>query len=82
MLEIRMDPIGLVSMKSMKILVVASIWWQWTNVKDGKVQFTYDPNNNEDKARYKEGSTYKFVYFYGSGYEAVASTTFTVNREG
>lgn len=57
---------------------IASIWWMYTNVTDGKLQFTYDPKNNFYPARYKAGGTYKFVYFYGSGYEAVAETIFTI----
>ena len=24
----------------------ASIWWMWTEVKDGTLTFTYDPNKN------------------------------------
>ncbi|WP_257350668.1 hypothetical protein [Pseudalkalibacillus decolorationis] len=58
----------------------ASIWWMYSKVEEGTVKFTYDPKNNIYPERYKEGAAYKFVYFYGSGYEAVASTTFTVGR--
>ncbi|MFJ5716049.1 metallophosphoesterase family protein [Neobacillus sp. NPDC093127] len=56
----------------------ASIWWVYTKVTDGTYKFTYDPKNNLYPARYKEGGAYKFVYFYGSGYDAVAEMTFTV----
>jgi len=31
-----------------------------------------------EKPGNKEGGTYKLVYFYGSGYDAVAEATFTV----
>ena len=57
---------------------VASIWWQWTNVKEGKVQLTYDPSKNSYPGRYKAGSTYQFIYFYGGGYDVVTTATFTV----
>jgi 3',5'-cyclic AMP phosphodiesterase CpdA len=57
---------------------VGTIWWMYTQVTDGTSTFTYDPKNNFQADRYKVGGTYKFVYFYGSGYDAVASTTFTV----
>ncbi len=57
---------------------VASIWWVYTNVTDGTFKVTFDPKNNSYPARYKEGGTYKFIYFYGSGYDAVASATFNV----
>ncbi|QED46630.1 metallophosphoesterase [Cytobacillus dafuensis] len=57
---------------------IASIWWMYTEVTDGTCKFTYNPKNNMYPGRYKEGSTYKLVYFYGSGYDAVASATFTV----
>ena len=60
---------------------IASIWWMYTTVTDRTVQFTYDPSQNFYPNRYKEGATYKFVYFYGSGYDAVASATFTVGSE-
>ncbi|MBM7587522.1 3',5'-cyclic AMP phosphodiesterase CpdA [Bacillus pakistanensis] len=56
----------------------ASIWWMYTKVTDGTCQFTYDPKNNIYPDRYKAGAAYKLVYFYGSGYDAVASTTFKV----
>lgn len=56
-----------------------SIWWMYTpEVDNGTVTFTYDPSNNVYPGRYKENATYKMVYFYGSGYDAVASQTFTV----
>ena len=58
-----------------------SIWWMWTEVKDGTLKFTYDPSKNIYPDRYKEGSTYKLIYFYGSGYDAVASATFTVGKK-
>ena len=61
---------------------IASIWWMYTQVTEATVKFTYDPSENFHPDRYKEGSTYKFVYFYGSGYDVVASTTFTVGNEG
>ena len=57
---------------------VGSIWWMYTEVNDGTCKFTYDPKNNVNAARYKQGSTYKLVYFYGNGYDAVASATFKV----
>jgi hypothetical protein len=57
---------------------VGSIWWMNANVTDGKFTFTYDPKSNLYPARYKQGGTYKFVYFYGSGYDAVATASFTV----
>ncbi|EKN66684.1 phosphatase/fibronectin domain-containing protein [Neobacillus bataviensis LMG 21833] len=57
---------------------VASIWWMNAKVTGGRCTFTYDPKNNAYPARYSEGKTYKLVYFYGSGYDAVAETTFTV----
>ncbi|MEH6944296.1 metallophosphoesterase [Bacillus sp. JJ722] len=60
---------------------VASIWWKYTQVTDGTFKFTYNPKDNIYPNRYKEGSTYKFVYFYGSGYDSVASTTFTVKSK-
>lgn len=60
---------------------IASIWWMYTQVKDGTVKFTYNPKNNIIPGRYKEGATYKFVYFYGSGYDSVASTTFTIGSK-
>ncbi|MFF2446998.1 metallophosphoesterase family protein [Neobacillus sp. NPDC058068] len=60
---------------------VASIWWMYTKVTDGTFKVTYDPKNNSYPARYKEGGTYKLVYFYGSGYDAVAETTFTVESK-
>ncbi|MFZ0443230.1 MAG: metallophosphoesterase [Bacillus sp. (in: firmicutes)] len=59
----------------------ASIWWMWTEVKNGTLTFTYDPSKNFYPTRYKEGSTYKLLYFYGSGYDVVASATFTVGKE-
>lgn len=49
----------------------------YTNVTDGTFKVTYDRKNNFDPARYKAGGTYKFVYFYGSGYDAVAETPLT-----
>ena len=58
-----------------------SIWWMWTEVTNGTLTFTYDPSKNIYPARYKEGSTYKLIYFYGSGYDAVASATFTVGKK-
>ena len=61
---------------------IASIWWMYTQVTEATVKFTYDPSENFHPDRYKEGSTYKFVYFYGSGYDVVTSTTFTVGNEG
>lgn len=60
---------------------LASIWWMYTQVTDGTCKFTYDPRNIGYPDRYKEGSTYKFVYFYGGGYDAVASTTFTIGSK-
>ncbi|MFC3885490.1 metallophosphoesterase family protein [Bacillus songklensis] len=60
---------------------IDSIWWMYTQVTDGTCKFTYNPKNNVNSGRYKEGATYKFVYFYGSGYDAVASTTFTVGSK-
>ncbi|MBS4214311.1 metallophosphoesterase family protein [Neobacillus rhizophilus] len=60
---------------------IASIWWMYTQVTDGTLKFTYNPKNNIYPGRYKEGSTYKLVYFYGSGYDAVASATFTVGSK-
>jgi hypothetical protein len=60
---------------------IASIWWMYTQVTDGTYKFTYDPRNNGYPDRYKEGPTYKFVYFYGDGYEAVGTTTFTVGSK-
>ncbi|MFK9092135.1 metallophosphoesterase family protein [Bacillus salipaludis] len=57
---------------------VGSIWWMYTKVTDGTCSFTYDPKTNTYPARYKEGATYKLIYFYGSGYDAVAEATFTV----
>ncbi|WP_066391293.1 metallophosphoesterase family protein [Neobacillus mesonae] len=60
---------------------IASIWWMYTQVTDGICRFTYNPKNNINPGRYKEGSTYKLVYFYGSGYDSVASTTFTVGSK-
>jgi Calcineurin-like phosphoesterase len=61
---------------------VSSIWWMWTKVDNGTLQFTYDPSKNFYPDRYKVGSTYKVIYFYGSGYDEAASTTFTVvNKE-
>ncbi|USK28219.1 metallophosphoesterase [Bacillus sp. CMF21] len=60
---------------------IASIWWMYTKITDGTCKFTYDPKNNANPGRYKEGATYKFVYFYGSGYESAASTTFTVGSK-
>ncbi|MEH7503767.1 metallophosphoesterase [Neobacillus drentensis] len=56
----------------------ASIWWMYTQVTNGTCKFTYNPKSNIYQGRYKEGSTYKLIYFYGSGYDEVASTTFTV----
>ena len=56
-----------------------SIWWMYTpEVNDGTFTFTYNPSSNAYPDRYKENATYKMVYFYGSGYDAVASQTFTV----
>ncbi|MGM7721361.1 hypothetical protein [Metabacillus sp. Hm71] len=60
----------------------ASIWWMYTKVENGTFKVTYNPKDNKYPDRYKEGSTYKFVYFYGSGYDAVASATFTVGSKG
>ncbi|MDM5317460.1 metallophosphoesterase [Fictibacillus sp. b24] len=57
---------------------VESIWWQYTEVSGGTCKFMYNPKNNVNATRYKQGSTYKIVYFYGSGYDAVASATFKV----
>lgn len=57
---------------------IAAIWWMYTQPTDGTLKFTYKGSSS---SRYKEGSTYKFVYFYGSGYDAVASTTFTVEKD-
>lgn len=57
---------------------VPAIWWMYTEVVDGICTFTYDPKNNAYPGRYKEGGTYKLVYFYGSGYDAAAESTFTV----
>ncbi|QGQ45600.1 metallophosphoesterase family protein [Metabacillus sediminilitoris] len=54
---------------------IAAIWWMYTQTTNGTLSFTF---NGSSSSRYKEGSTYKFVYFYGSGYDAVASKTFTV----
>ncbi len=56
----------------------AAIWWMYTQVTNGTCKFTYNPKSNIYPGRYKEGSTYKLIYFYGSGYDEVASTTFTV----
>ena len=53
----------------------------WTEVTNGTLKFTYDPSKNIYPDRYKEGSTYKLIYFYGSGYDAVASATFTVGKK-
>lgn len=57
---------------------IASIWWMYTQPKNGKLTFTYNPKDNIYPDRYKEGSTYKMIYFYGGGYDEVASATFTV----
>ncbi|WP_416825476.1 metallophosphoesterase family protein [Ectobacillus polymachus] len=57
---------------------IAAIWWMYTSVTNGTCKFTYDPKNNSYPGRYKVGSTYKMIYFYGGGYDAVASATFTV----
>lgn len=54
---------------------IGAIWWMYTQPTNGTLSFTF---NGSSSSRYKEGSTYKFVYFYGSGYDAVASKTFTV----
>jgi hypothetical protein len=56
-----------------------AIWWMYTSVTNGTCKFTYDPKNNSYPGRYKVGSTYKMIYFYGGGYDAVASATFTVH---
>jgi len=61
---------------------IDSIWWMYTEITEGTTTFIYDPSLNFYPERYKEGATYKFVYFYGSGYDAVASTNFTVGSEG
>ncbi|MFC7370324.1 hypothetical protein ACFQPF_01350 [Fictibacillus iocasae] len=50
----------------------------YTLVTDTTCSFTYDPKNNTHTARYKTGTTFKLVYFYNSGYDAVASTEFKV----
>ncbi|NGP44525.1 phosphatase [Bacillaceae bacterium SIJ1] len=55
-----------------------SIWWMYTQPENGKLSLTYDPKENKYPDRFKEGVTYKMVYFYGSGYDAVASATFSV----
>jgi len=58
-----------------------SIWWMYTpEVNDGTFTFTYEPSSNIYPDRYKENATYKMIYFYGSGYEAVTSQTFTINK--
>ena len=57
---------------------IGSIWWMYTKETDGTCTFTYDQKTNTYPARYKEGGTYKLVYFYGRGYDAVADATFTV----
>lgn len=59
----------------------ASIWWMYTKVDNGTFKVTYNPKDNKYPDRYKEGSTYKFVYFYGGGYEAVASATFSIGSK-
>jgi 3',5'-cyclic AMP phosphodiesterase CpdA len=56
-----------------------AIWWEYTNVTNGTYRVTYDPSKNSYPGRYQSGKTYKFVYFYGSGYDAVTHATFTVN---
>ncbi|MFF2455362.1 metallophosphoesterase family protein [Peribacillus simplex] len=57
---------------------IAAIWWMYTNPTNGTVKFTHKGSGS---SRFKEGSTYKFIYFYGSGYDAVASKTFTVGSK-
>ncbi|KAB2336583.1 phosphatase [Cytobacillus depressus] len=57
---------------------IASIWWMYTNPTNGTLTFPYKGSSS---SRYKEGSTYKFVYFYGSGYDAVAQATFTIGSK-
>ncbi|MFC0273342.1 metallophosphoesterase family protein [Metabacillus herbersteinensis] len=58
-----------------------AIWWMYTEVDNGTFKVTFNPKDNKYPDRYKEGSTYKFVYFYGSGYDAVASSTITVGSK-
>lgn len=56
-----------------------AIWWMYTpDDNEGAFKFTYDPADNVKPDRYKANQTYKMVYFYGSGYDDVASTTFDV----
>lgn len=56
-----------------------AIWWMYTpEDNEGSFTFTYDPADNIYPDRYKESGNYKMVYFYGSGYDEVASTTFDV----
>lgn len=60
-----------------------AIWWMYTpEDNEGAFKFKYNPEDNEYPDRYKENATYKMVYFYGSGYDAVASAEFTVEDEG
>lgn len=59
----------------------AAIWWMYTQVTEKTYTFAYNPKDNIYPDRYQAGSTYKFVYFYGSGYDAVASTTFTLESD-
>lgn len=58
---------------------VPAIWWEYTKVTNGTYRVSYDPSKNSYPGRYQSGKTYKFVYFYGSGYDAVTHATFTVN---
>lgn len=56
-----------------------AIWWMYTpEDNEGTFSFTYDPEDNEKPDRYEGNSTYKMVYFYGSGYDEVARAQFDV----
>lgn len=57
---------------------IAAIWWMHTKPTNGTLTFTYKGSSS---SRYKEGSAYKFVYFYGSEYDSAASTTFTIGSK-
>lgn len=56
-----------------------AIWWMYTpEDNEGSFKFTYDPADNVKPDRYVKDKAYKMVYFYGSGYDDVSSTTFDV----
>lgn len=58
---------------------VPAICWEYTTVTNGTYRVTFNPSKNSYTGRYQTGKTYKFVYFYCSGYEAVTHATFTEN---